>query len=309
MSRKRKGKKRQNRKKSPAGVQPLFYEVIGLLMIGLAVIIIFEFGPAGRGLSSATRFLFGNLHIAIPFLLIVQALIFMIMRKVGGWKNRIMAGSLFILASLLLFSHVHLFKELNESRILLSNSALKETWNVLIVNDGIIDRTGALGGGMIGAFLFAMFYSLFDSAGATVAGVLLLLIGIVLLTGKALVPMIAENFPKLFESFKKTFSEKRTRKKKEKKPAKVEPKPTTRTRRSQVKEEVVAVEPIIEDTPSQPIISAFTEQIDKRAKEEEAVSLVEKEVVTTTQHTEVEKIGRLLVRKKMRLINCRQRLY
>ncbi len=61
----------------------------------------------------------------------------MIMRKMGGWKNRIMGGSLFILASLLLFSHVHLFKELNESRVLMSDSALKETWNVLIINDGI----------------------------------------------------------------------------------------------------------------------------------------------------------------------------
>ena len=138
MSRKRKGKRGANhRKKKQTGIHPLLYEVIGLAMIGLAVIIMFEFGPAGRGLSSATRFLFGNLHIAIPFLLIVQALIFMIMRKVGGWKNRIMGGSLFILASLLLFSHVHLFKELNESRVLMSDSALKETWNVLIINEGI----------------------------------------------------------------------------------------------------------------------------------------------------------------------------
>ncbi|MBO1911814.1 hypothetical protein J4G37_44380, partial [Microvirga sp. 3-52] len=151
MSRKRKSKRRANqRKKKQPGMHPLLYEVIGLALIGLAVIIMFEFGPAGRGLSSVTRFLFGNLHIAIPFLLIVQALIFMIMRKVGGWKNRIMGGSLFILASLLLFSHVHLFKELNESRVLMSDSALRETWKVLIVNDGIADRTGALGGGMLG---------------------------------------------------------------------------------------------------------------------------------------------------------------
>jgi S-DNA-T family DNA segregation ATPase FtsK/SpoIIIE len=278
MSRKRKGKRKVNhRKKKQPGMHPLLYEVIGLAMIGLAVIIMFEFGPAGRGLSSATRFLFGNLHIAIPFLLIVQALIFMIMRKVGGWKNRIMGGSLFILASLLLFSHVHLFKELNESRVLMSDSALRETWKVLIVNDGIADRTGALGGGMLGAFLFAMFYSLFDSAGATVAGVLLLLIGLVLLTGKALVPIIAEKFPEMVESFKKTFSEKVSRDKIEKKPKKEEPK-KTRARRSEVNEKAVIAEPVIEDIPSQPIISTFTEQIDKRAKDEEA-AVLEKVVV------------------------------
>ncbi|QUW21894.1 cell division protein FtsK [Sporosarcina sp. Marseille-Q4063] len=293
MSRKRKGKRNANqRKKKQPGLHPLLYEVIGLAMIGLAVIIMFEFGPAGRGLSSATRFLFGNLHIAIPFLLIVQALIFMIMRKVGGWKNRIMGGSLFILASLLLFSHVHLFKELNESRVLMSDSALRETWKVLIINDGIADRTGALGGGMIGAFLFAMFYSLFDSAGATVAGVLLLLIGLVLLTGKALVPIIAEKFPKMVESFKKTFSERVSRDKKEKKPKKEEPK-KTRTRRSEVNEKPVIAEPIIEDIPSQPIISTFTEQIDKRAKDEEA-AVIEKEVALDSTDAAVSNLGAII---------------
>ena len=84
----------------------------------------------------------------------------------------------------------------------MTDSALKETWKVLITNDGITSRSGALGGGMAGAFLFALFYSLFDSAGATVAGVLLFLIGFVLITGKALVPYVAEHFPKFFDSVK-----------------------------------------------------------------------------------------------------------
>ena len=90
----------------------------------------------------------------------------------------------------------------------MSNSALKETWKVLITNDGITSRSGALGGGMTGAILFAMFHSLFDSAGATVAGILLFLIGVVLLTGKALVPYVAEHFPKLLKSMKDSFSKK-----------------------------------------------------------------------------------------------------
>ena len=94
-------------------------------MIGLAIIIIFEFGIAGRGLSSLSRFIFGNWHVAIPLLLIVQALMFMIKQKVGGWRNRVVGGCLFILASFILFSHVHLFKELYESRVLMSDSALK----------------------------------------------------------------------------------------------------------------------------------------------------------------------------------------
>ena len=104
-------------------------------------------------------------------------------------KIELWAEVLFILASLILFSHVYLFKELYESRVLMSDSALKETWKVLVTNDGITSRSGALGGGMAGAFLFAMFYSLFDSAGATVAGVLLFLIGLVLINWKSTRPI------------------------------------------------------------------------------------------------------------------------
>ncbi|WP_430541061.1 hypothetical protein [Sporosarcina thermotolerans] len=78
--------------------------------------------------------------------MIVQALLFMINRKTVGWKNRIVGGSLFILASLLLFSHIHLFKELYESKVLMTNSAIKETWKVLVTNGGIVSRSGALGG-------------------------------------------------------------------------------------------------------------------------------------------------------------------
>ena len=209
---KKKKKKTAAQSKKSSELNPLLYEVIGLAMIGLAIILIFEFGIVGRSLSSLSRFLLGNWHSAIPLLLIVQALMFMIKRKMGGWKNRIVGGCLFLLASLVLFSHVYLFKELYESRVLMSDSALKETWKILITNDGIASRNGALGGGMVGAILFAMFHSLFDSAGAMVAGVLLFLIGFILLTGKALVPYVAEHFPQFWDGMKGMFVKKEQQK-------------------------------------------------------------------------------------------------
>ncbi len=281
-SRKRKTPVRKGKK---PGVNPLLYEVIGLVMMGIAVMIVFEFGVVGRGLSSFSRFLLGNWHAAVPLLLIVQALIFMIKRKLGGWKNRILIGSLFVLASLILFSHVYLFRELNDSRVLMSNSAIKETWKVLITNDGISSRSGALGGGMIGAFIFAVFYSLFDSAGATVAGVLLLLIGLVLLTGKALVPYVAEATPKLMNAIKEQFSTVRNQENK-KKPSSSNANTTrSKKRESQTKKEttqdkiVLPIEAVKEVPlePTQPIISAFTERIEKQATDTEPKEMAEQE--------------------------------
>lgn len=281
MAKKKSKKKSAAQKKKSSELHPLIYEVMGLVLIGLAIIIIFEFGVVGRGLSSLSRFIFGNWHVAIPLLLIVQALMFMIKQKVGGWRNRVVGGSLFILASLVLFSHVHLFKELYESRVLMTDSALKETWKVLITNDGITSRSGALGGGMAGAFLFAMFYSLFDSAGATVAGVLLFLIGLVLITGKALVPYAVEHFPKLLGSLKDLSFKKEP-------PAK-KAASQSRTTRSKKKADLVeeqpvenslALQPEIEEIVSQPIISAFSERIDKHVEDEQAAVVEGQQEVT-----------------------------
>ncbi|MCM3742888.1 DNA translocase FtsK [Sporosarcina luteola] len=277
---KKKRKASASRKKNE-GLHPLLYEVAGLTMIGFAIMIIFEFGIVGRGLSSFTRLLFGNWHGAIPLLLIVQALLFMVKRKAVGWKNRIVGGSLFILASLLLFSHIYLFKGLYESKVLMSNSAFKETWKVLVTNEGIVSRSGTLGGGLAGALLFALFHSLFDSAGATVAGVLLLLIGIVLLTGKALVPYIAELYPKLLASLKAKTERKETKKPKKE----IEPALSRTAKRSKKSPAVLdeRVEVVTgaaveeqEEIHSKPIISAFNERIEPAATNDEHAAVIEK---------------------------------
>ncbi|MCM3637822.1 DNA translocase FtsK [Sporosarcina luteola] len=269
-------------KKKNEGLHPLLYEVAGLTMIGFAIMIIFEFGIVGRGLSSFTRLLFGNWHGAIPLLLIVQALLFMVKRKTVGWKNRIVGGSLFILASLLLFSHIYLFKGLYESKVLMSNSAFKETWKVLVTNEGIVSRSGTLGGGLAGAMLFALFHSLFDSAGATVAGVLLLLIGIVLLTGKALVPYIAELYPKLLASLKS-----KTERKEIKTPKKGNQTALSRTAKRSKRPSAVVDEQLDtgtvatieeqEEIQSKPIISAFNERIEPALTNDEHAAVIEKE--------------------------------
>ncbi|MFC5603119.1 DNA translocase FtsK [Sporosarcina koreensis] len=282
MSKKSKKKKRAAAsKKKNEGLHPLLYEVGGLTMIGFAIIIIFEFGIVGRGLSSFARLLFGNWHGAVPLLLIVQALLFMVKRKAIGWKNRIVGGSLFILASLLLFSHIYLFKELYESKVLMSNSAFKETWKVLVTNEGIASRSGALGGGLAGAMLFALFHSLFDSAGATVAGVLLLLIGIILLTGKALVPYIADLYPKVIDSLKS-----KTERREKKVPKKGNQQAQTRSTRSKKSPPIEGMQDIPaatieeqEEVISKPIISAFNERIEPVSTNDEHAAVIEKEVV------------------------------
>ena len=257
-------------------MHPLLYEIIGLLIIGLSIISFFEYGLVGEFLAYISYFLFGNWHIAVPFMLIVYALIIMIKQSVPAWNHRLLLGCAFILSSLLLFSHIALFQQLFDGKALVTNSVLRESYRVLVESGGITDRNSSLGGGIIGALLFASLHVLFASAGAKVAGWLMLFIGIVLLTGKALVPYLVETFPKLKESFLNR------PKKKKKKPT---PAPSSgqsrRNKKQSAQEEAVTVietvpiEPEEVEQSTSPIISAFTERIARKEVVEQPSEPVE----------------------------------
>ena len=249
------------------------FEISGLLLIGLGIITFFELGSVGFGLSSVARFIFGNWHVAVALLCIVIALIMMIKRAVPGFNNRIIAGCLSILASMTLFSHLVLFEQLFQGGGLVSDSVLRETWRILIDSNGIINRDSSLGGGMLGAFLFASFHVLFDSGGATIAAWILLMIGFILLSGKALVPFLASEIPQ----WKNNWMAMRAQKKKNK--VAVKPKGQTRSDKrkktasttSNAQDMEVATtmqdrqpEPEMEHV--SPIISAFTERVEKRVE-------------------------------------------
>lgn len=163
-------------------MHPLMYEILGLLLIALAVIMIFEYGMIGRILQTIAMFLFGNLHFAVPFMLIFVALLMMIGRKKVGIKDRLILGMFLIVMSLTIFSHGILFEQLSKSGGLLSDSVLRESWRILINTDGIIHRSNALGGGMIGALLFSGLHVLFEASGAKVVAWVIFFIGLILIT-------------------------------------------------------------------------------------------------------------------------------
>lgn len=253
--RKSKKKSGKPRVKDEKTLHPLAYEIIGLLLIAFVIIEFFELGVVGRLMHSIAMFLFGNLHVLIPFLCILIASMLMVRRRGIAFKGRIVYGVLFVGASLAIFSHSMLFENLYASGLLLSDSVLRETWRILISADGIVMRSNALGGGMIGALLFSMLHILFDAAGAKVAALVLLAIGGILITGKALVPYLMGVFPAIKDKLanqKKSSPQSRARK--------------ARTRRPpQPREEEAADEEIIKIVTTQPseepVISNFTDHV------------------------------------------------
>lgn len=179
------------------------YEILGVIFIATAIIMIFEYGMIGRILQTMAMFLLGNLHFAVPFMLIFIAVLLMIGRKKVSLKDRLIVGMLLIVSSLTIFSHSILFEQLSKSGGLLSESVLRESWRILIDTDGVVHRSHALGGGMAGALLFSGLHVLFEATGAKVVAWVILFIGCILVTGKAFVPFLAEKAPTVLEKWRK----------------------------------------------------------------------------------------------------------
>jgi len=266
-------------------MHPLMYEILGLLLIALAVIMIFEYGMIGRILQTIAMFLLGNLHFAVPFMLIFVALLMMIGRKKVGIKDRLILGMFLIVMSLTIFSHGILFEQLSKSGGLLSDSVLRESWRILINTEGIIHRSNALGGGMIGALLFSGLHVLFEASGAKVVAWVIFFIGLILVTGKALVPYLAEKTPDIFGKWKKKHRDKKKNTPK---------KPNNRRSRVESEDEVAAVNQSIdmpeqeEEIPHEPIISAFTQNVSQEREVFDTTHLLENELEETTDDVQIQ---------------------
>ena len=228
-------------------LHPLAYEIMGVLLIAFAVITFFELGIVGQVVYNLSLFLLGNLHFFVPFLCILIAGMLMVRRRGVKLSNRIIVGLMLIVCSFAVFSHSILFEQMHKSNLLLSDSVLRETWRILIPSEGMINRNNSLGGGMIGALLFSMMHVLFEATGAKIAAVVLLIIGTILITGKALVPILIEKSPSIKINFK-------GRKRK---------KPTARTRRVKPKQDEETVATVEQVEYQEPVISAFTENVEQ----------------------------------------------
>ena len=251
----KKNKKREKgqtkaKSKKNKELHPLAYEIIGVLLVAFAVITFFELGIVGKVVYNISLFLLGNLHFFVPFLCILIAGMLMVRRRGVKLTNRIIVGLALIVFSFAVFSHSMLFEQLHKANLLLSDSVLRETWRILIPSEGVINRNNSLGGGMVGALLFSMLHVLFDATGAKIAAVVLLIIGTILITGKALIPILIEKSPNIKINFKGRKGKK----------------PTARTRRVKPKqsEETVATVATVEHVEYQePVISAFTENVEQ----------------------------------------------
>jgi DNA segregation ATPase FtsK/SpoIIIE, S-DNA-T family len=179
-----KKKRRQSRKKNNTLKTTVQYELAGLALLALAIIAMADLGAVGRATVMFFRFFSGEWYMLNLVALVVFAVYIMWKRSLPFIFHTKLIGTYLVISAILLLSHVTLFELLSNGGKFENPSVIKNTFELFVMEAKGETSTTDLGGGMIGAIMFALFYYLFDAAGSQLIAFVLIIIGAVLITGR-----------------------------------------------------------------------------------------------------------------------------
>ncbi|WP_142367326.1 FtsK/SpoIIIE family DNA translocase [Bacillus halotolerans] len=280
-------KKRKSRKKQTKQLN-IKFELNGLLCIAISIIAILQLGVVGQTFIYLFRFFAGEWFILCLLGLFVLGVSLFWKKKTPSLLTRRKAGLYCIIASILLLSHVQLFKNLTNRGSIESASVIRNTWELFLMDMNGSSASSDLGGGMIGALLFAASHFLFASTGSQIMAIVMILIGMILVTGRSLQEtlkkwmspigrFIKEQWFAFIDDMKSVKTNMKSSKKakantsKKQKPARkkqqqMDPEPATE------EEEQEMVSPLIH---SEPIISSFSDRNEAEEPPPAAVKRIE----------------------------------
>lgn len=174
----------------------LKYELYGILILALSVISLSREGSVSRALTYMFRFLIGQMDFAIPVIAIYVGLYCMVKR---AWPNEWTVrktGFLCLLLGFVLMNHMSMFEILDPNKeFLMPSYILGETWRTVteglsLAHNGTSILDNNIGGGMVGALMYALLYFLFGNLGSQMLVWTLFGIGIILVTGISVVDVL-----------------------------------------------------------------------------------------------------------------------
>lgn len=261
-------KKRRHSKKNDRLKRTIQFELTGLVIIALTIIALAKLGAVGSATVLFFRFFLGEWYILSLLGLILFGGYIMWKRELPFLFTNRHIGIYLILTSILLLSHVTLFENLSNGGKFSDPSVIKNTFQLFVMEVKQETSTTDLGGGIIGAVLFSLFYYLFAEQGTKIISFLLIIIGLILITGKSfgepagkMATSIGNFFKNQWNNFIEDIKEWRQKRKEARMQRKVEKEEkaaqVTQTEKNDI---VIPVEASnVTDTPSEPIISSFAD--------------------------------------------------
>ncbi len=236
-------KKRKKRKNNKLKKQ-VKLELLGLLFIFLAIFgsgaSAISDGAIPGGLEQLFRFFLGIWYFVASVFLLVTGIILLIKRRYPDFSNKKIIGFYIIFVGVLLLTHIQAMEKL----VLISAdvSILKETWNNFFLYIKGQATAFQLGGGIMGAILFAFCYYLFSLAGAKIVSVFSIIIGIIFMTEFSLGDFFAKTAEKCQQVIQRVKIKRQTLKE-EKNNRKAE----KQLEAEQMEDDFVYEEPVIQD--------------------------------------------------------------
>ncbi|MED4812205.1 DNA translocase FtsK [Bacillus atrophaeus] len=283
-------KKRKSRKKQAKQLN-LKYELNGLLCIAISIIAILQLGVVGQTFIYLFRFFAGEWFILCLLALFTLGVSLFWKKKTPSLLTRRKAGLYCIIASILLLSHVQLFKNLSHKGSIQSASVIRNTWELFLMDMNGNSASPDLGGGMIGALLFAASHFLFASTGSQIMAIVIILMGMILITGRSLQEtmkkwmgpigrFIREQWAAFIDDMKSVKTNMKSSKAKTKSGKKQKPVQKKRREEPEIDEEEddEVISPLIH---SEPIISSFSDR-----DEDDNPSLMQKQSETVQEPAE-----------------------
>ncbi|WP_078380844.1 DNA translocase FtsK [Sutcliffiella halmapala] len=271
-----KRKKRQSKNRNE-WKRTVTFEVMGLLLLAITCIAIAKLGMVGHAFVLLFRFFSGEWYMLMLLGLLILSGYIIWKRDVPSFFTRQLVGIYVIIMSVLLLSHVSLFKMLSRGGTFADPSVIANTWELFWFEVNGETSTIDLGGGMIGAVLFALFHLLFDAKGAQWIATIFIVIGIILVTGKSLNDTVIKVVLGIFSFVKDqwlAFSEDmkvwRTESKKRKKEKQTDKNQKVKENEAKkaVEQEIVVAEEQGEELMTPPIISSFNDRAEQKQNEE-----------------------------------------
>lgn len=187
-----------SKRKKGKGIQTsLKFELYGILILTLSIIALSREGSVARALTYLFRFMIGTWDFVIPLVFIYIGLFAMMKREWPIWRTSRKSGMLLILLAFLLMSHISLFAQMYPKTVFTAGQIVTQTWNGMVegldaTQKGQAILTDGVGGGMIGALLYALLYFFFDNLGARLIQYTLFFAGFILLTGLSVGDLLAK---------------------------------------------------------------------------------------------------------------------
>ena len=187
-----KKKRRQAKRRETKMKRTIQYELSALAILALSIISIAKLGAVGRASVLFFRFWMGEWYMLGLIGLVLLSVYLMWKRKIPFLFHLKLVGSYFIISALLLLSHVTLFHLLTNDGKFKNPSVIRNTWELFMMELRGETSTSDLGGGILGAILFALFHYLFAETGTKIIAFIFIIIGFILLTGKSFGDLVAK---------------------------------------------------------------------------------------------------------------------